>query len=57
MNNTDKSVSYTNTCIKCDKSMISEDGSRIGGMMNCVSLRGEIIFSTTCWECSLSEDN
>jgi hypothetical protein len=43
----------TETCIKCDKLMRAEDGSRIGGIVSTLSFRNETIWSITCWECSL----
>ena len=54
MDNT-HTTSFTETCTKCDKLMRTEDGGIIGGLVRCLEFDNDTIWSTTCWECVLSE--
>jgi predicted nucleic-acid-binding Zn-ribbon protein len=56
MKDVEVNISFMETCIKCDKSMRSEDGKTVGGMMKSISLDGATIYATTCWECVFSEE-
>jgi hypothetical protein len=49
---------FIDTCIKCDDSIKSPDGTRKGGMITSVRIDNATIFGTTCWHCFLaSPDN
>ena len=53
MENTEPVTTFTENCIKCDKSLRLDNGKLAGGIMSTVSIGNEMIFSTTCWECSM----
>ena len=57
MKDVETNISFMETCIKCDKSMVSEDGNTLGGMMQSVSLDGAYVYGTKCWECVFSEES
>lgn len=56
MHDAQTNMSFLETCPKCDKSMISEDGNTFGGMMQSVYCNGAYIYSTICWECVFAEE-
>jgi hypothetical protein len=53
----DTEVTHIDTCIKCDKSMISKQGKRLGGVMSSVFLDNSVISGLTCWECVFSKES
>jgi hypothetical protein len=57
MENSEVTVDFVDNCVKCDKSMISDDGKRIGGLMRSVKLGNATIYGTKCWECVMAPDS
>ena len=51
MKNSEYIQTYLESCLHCDRPLVKEDGKKIGGYVEFLSVMGESIVSTTCWTC------